>query len=270
MSLIQKYQITPRYLTGPSRRRPRVPLSPGAKFLVAHDTGNPGSRAAQNVAYYERTRNEQEASAHIFVDDREILECIPALTAAAEKAHHVRNSVARDNQLFGFNANDAAIAVEYCFGGPINADAAYDKYVWVLARLCHEFDLDPRTLIVGHFFLDPTRRTDPTTGLASSRRTYDQLLRDVAADYDGMRAEASQQPVPGTIFPPAGNVITTARLNIRQGAPHTRAPISQTVAAGTRLAYNQVVRNGESVNGNQVWLGDANGNYFWSGATQPT
>jgi len=140
--------------------------------------------------------------------------------------------------------------------------------VWVLARTCYEFDLDPRTSIVGHFFLDPTRRTDPATGLAYSRRTYDQLLQDVASDYDGMRAEAGRQPDAGAGFPATGNVSTTARLNIRLGTPSTRVPIFQTVAAGTRLAYDKVVPNGESVNGNPVWLGDPNGNYFWSGAVQ--
>ncbi len=52
-------------------------MSPGVRFIVAHDTGNPGSTAANNVSYYERSRNDQSASAHIFVDDKEILECIP-------------------------------------------------------------------------------------------------------------------------------------------------------------------------------------------------
>ena len=55
-------------------------MSPGVKFVVAHDTGNPNSTAGQNVAYYEQSRNELSASAHLFVDDREIIECIPALT----------------------------------------------------------------------------------------------------------------------------------------------------------------------------------------------
>jgi hypothetical protein len=222
----------------------------------------------QNITYYERTRNETVASAHIFVDDREIVECIPALTGAPEKAHHVRDSVVKDNQLFGFNANDAAIGVEYCFGGAIHADAAYDKYTWVLARACYEFRLDPHTALVGHFFLDPTRRTDPVTGLAHSRRTYEQLLRDVASDYERMCAEDDQPPRRGVRFPATGHVYTTARLNIRQGAPSTRTPILQTVPAGTQLAYEKVVLEGEPVNGNPVWLGDLNGGYFWSGAVQ--
>ena len=63
-------------------------MSPGVRFIVAHDTGNPGSTAAANVKYYERSRNEMSASAHIFVDDKEIVECIPAahFRAVAEPA----------------------------------------------------------------------------------------------------------------------------------------------------------------------------------------
>jgi hypothetical protein len=180
----------------------------------------------------------------------------------------VRDSITQDNQLFGFNANDAAIGVEYCFGGSIHADAAYDKYVWVLARDCYEFQLDPHTAIVEHFFLDSTRRTDPVAGLAHSRRTYEQLLRDVASDYARMCAEVDQPPGQGVRFPATGHVFTTARLNIRQGAPSTRAPILQTVPARTQLVCETVVFEGEPVNGNPVWLGDLNGGYFWSGAVQ--
>lgn len=111
-SFKMRYVVTPRYLTKPSKRRSGYPMSPGVKFVVAHDTGNPGSTAAGNVAYYEHSRDEISASAHIFVDDQEILECIPALTQAPEKAWHVLYNVPSDDQLFGYNANDAAIGVE--------------------------------------------------------------------------------------------------------------------------------------------------------------
>lgn len=63
----------------------------------------------------------------------------------------------------------------------------------------------------------------------------------------------------------SGTVTTTVKLNIRKGAPSSRAEIYQTVPPGTRLDYEVVVRRGERVNGNPVWYGDPNGNYFWSG-----
>ena len=158
MAFTLRYQITPRYLTSPSKRRSGLRMSPGVRFIVAHDTGNPGSTAANNVSYYERSRNEISASAHLFVDDKEIIECVPALTDTPEKAWHVLYKVQTDDQMYGVNANDAAIGIEYCYGRNIDADAAYDKYVWLTAYAAHRFGLDPAADIVGHFFLDPDRK----------------------------------------------------------------------------------------------------------------
>ena len=237
---------------------------------MAHDTGNPGSTASGNVSYYERSRNEMSASAHIFVDDREILECIPALDSGPpEKAWHVIYSVPTDDQLFGHNANDAAIGVEYCYGGRIDDDEAYRKYVWVLAYACYKNDLDPNRCIVGHFFLDPRRKTDPVTGLAHSRRTYEQLLQDVAAEYHTCSGDPnSEAPGSPAISQQSGTVTTTVRLNIRQGAPNTRAPIYQVVNRGTMLSYIGITESGEPVNGNPIWYADDKGNFFWSGGVK--
>jgi hypothetical protein len=74
---------------------------------------------------------------------------------------------------------------------------------------------------------------------------------------------AVNQPLElGDGFPAPGRVYTTARLNIRQGAPSTRAPILQTVPSGTELPYEKVVHDGEFVNGNSVWLCDLHSSYF--------
>ncbi|MCP3776721.1 hypothetical protein NLX71_26135 [Paenibacillus sp. MZ04-78.2] len=95
--------------------------------MVAHDTGNPGSTVAGNVSYYERSRHVVSASAHLFVDDREIIECIPFLTGAREKAYHVVYDVLKDNELYGCNANDAAGGVELCYGPRLNLNEAYKR-----------------------------------------------------------------------------------------------------------------------------------------------
>lgn len=261
-----KYSVTARYLTKPSKRRSGLVMSPGVRFIVAHDTGNPNSTAANNVSYYENSRDQQSASAHIFVDDHEIIECIPALTAPPEKAWHVLYNVPTDNQLYGYNANDAAIGVEYCYGDKINADEAYKRYLWVIAYACNKYGLDPAKSIVGHFFLDPQRKTDPVTGLAHSRRTYEQLLRDVVAEYQACTGVISTSA--HEIENALGKVTATTRLNLRKGAPNTIAPIAKTVATGTVLDYTQLTYQGETVNGNATWYGDAEGNWFWSGGVR--
>lgn len=185
-NILEKFTITPSYLPVPSKRRSGQKMK-AVKFIVAHDTGNPRSTAKGNVGYYRNTANDIEASAHIFVDDKDIIECIPALTGPTpEKAWHVRYNAPSGNKL-GMAANDYAIGVEYCYGDNINADEAYKRYVWVLAYICNKYHLNPATDIAGHFQLDPGRKTDPVTGLADSGRTFPGLLADVASELANFR-----------------------------------------------------------------------------------
>ena len=111
MAFKQKYTIKADYLTRGTKRRSGILISPSVKFIVAHDTGNANSTAQGNVNYYKNSQNEIYASAHLFVDDKEIIECVPALTSDPEKALHVRYQLTKDNEIYGHNANDAAIGV---------------------------------------------------------------------------------------------------------------------------------------------------------------
>jgi N-acetylmuramoyl-L-alanine amidase len=258
----QKYPIVSKLLTSPSKRRSGQLMNKPV-FIVAHDTGNPKSTARQNVSYYENSKNEMSASAHLFVDDKEILECVPALMGTPEKAWHVLYNVETDNKLYGVNANDAAIGVEYCYGGAINADESYRRYVWVMAYICFKFNLDPRKSIVGHFLLDPKRKTDPVSGLAQSMRTYDQMLRDVVAEFVECGGVLPALQATTT----AGKAKATVKLNIRKGKPSTRAELVKAVTSGTILDYTEVTHEGEAVNGNPTWYKTAEGDYFWSGGT---
>ncbi|MDP5274459.1 peptidoglycan recognition protein family protein [Chengkuizengella axinellae] len=159
---------------------------PKVGFIVAHDTGNDGSTALQNITYYENTNNVMSASAHIFVDDTGIYECIPLLTGTPEKAWHVLYEKTLDNQKFGDDANDIAAGVELCYShlrGGIKNEESYKRYVWVLAYICNKFGLDPTTSIIGHHILDPQRKTDPQNALSKMGKSYDQLLQDVVKEY---------------------------------------------------------------------------------------
>ena len=80
MDFALKYPIERLYLTAPSKRRSGRLANP-IKFVVAHDTGNSGSTAAANVHYYERSRDVESASAHIFVDDATIANTRPQVGA---------------------------------------------------------------------------------------------------------------------------------------------------------------------------------------------
>ena len=171
-------------------------------------------------------------------------------------------SVPKDNELFGVNANDAAIGVEYCYGTNIDADKAYAKYVWILARLCFEFQLDPSKDVVGHFFLDPARRDDPVNALTFSRRTYDQLLKDIVTEFNECTGVAA--PTPLNITLQSGTAVTAVRLNVRK-TPDTRSDIIQVLPANNSVNFTEIVNNGQAVNNNPVWYKDTSGGYCWSG-----
>ncbi|WP_230687873.1 peptidoglycan recognition protein family protein [Hymenobacter ruricola] len=272
----REYTITPNWLPAPSKRRSKLPANK-IRFLVAHDTGNPGSTAAGNVKYYEKSCQEASASAHIFVDDKQIIECVPALTTdRPEKAWHVRYNCPEKEDLrrYKCHANDAAIGFEYCYGANINADEAYKRFVWVLAYACWKFTLDPARDIIGHHELDPSRKTDPVSGLKKSGRTFAQLLRDVAdalARYSGAGvgpaglapAAPALGPDAWMSAPPTGTITVRARLNLRYGQPSREAP-GRVVPAGQQLEYTGRVL-GEDIGGNNRWYALEDDEYCWSG-----
>lgn len=195
MGFKMKYEIKKQYLTPNSLRRSGTKM-PYVGFLVGHDTGNPGSTASGNVGYYERSRNVVSASAQIFVDDKEIIECIPFLTGTPEKAWHVIYNVTTDNRMYGDDANDIAGGVELCWGGAIDNEEAYKRYVWVLAYACYKFKLDPARDIVGHDVLDPARKIDPTNALKRLGKNNHLLRADVIAEYNDCLSKTVAKPAP--------------------------------------------------------------------------
>ncbi|MBM7662365.1 peptidoglycan hydrolase-like protein with peptidoglycan-binding domain [Bacillus mesophilus] len=156
------------------------------QFIVSHDTGNAGSTAYANRNYFDSVQ--PSASAHTFIDDNYILEIIPL----DEIAYHVRYNVSTDDRLYGADANDAAIGVELCWGGSINFDEAYKRYVWYHAYLLDRFGLDPDEDIVAHSTLDPTRRRDPQNALQRYGISWNQFLADVKQSYQNIFVDGQE------------------------------------------------------------------------------
>jgi N-acetylmuramoyl-L-alanine amidase len=147
-------------------------------FIVIHDTGNSGSTAKNNVDYYKRSANDMSASAHVFVDDKEIVKCIPL----NEKAWHVRYNVYTDDTLFGANANDEALGIELCYdrtNRKVNNREAYQNFVEYTALLCNEYKLTPSKHLVGHSKLDPARKTDPENAFRFVFKDFTLFVKDV-------------------------------------------------------------------------------------------
>lgn len=186
-----KYEITRDYIDfGNSRSGENLDE---VQFVVSHDTGNPGATAYANREYFENV--DPSASAHTFIDDKYILEIIPL----DEKAWHVRYGVPVDNRLYGADANNAAIGVELAYGGNINFEEAYQRYIWYHAYLMDKFSLQPLEDIVSHSKLDPTRRTDPKNALHKHGISWEEFLQDVKEAYtkyfNGEEPSDTKQPV---------------------------------------------------------------------------
>lgn len=182
-----KYSINREYVT--SKKSRTYQKAPRRDFLVAHDTGNPGSTARGNRAYF-NSENKVSSSAHTFIDDKEILEIIPL----DEKAWHVMYNRPEDNILFGGDSNDVGIGTELCYGGKIDFDKAYDMYIWYHAYLCKKYKLNPLTKIVGHYKLDPARRSDPINAFSKYGKTWGGFIADVMTYYNNW--EGSKTPAP--------------------------------------------------------------------------
>lgn len=178
---LQKYNIERRYIDKRQNVRPGLRLVSGKPgFFVAHDTGNPGATADNHFEYFQKLTG-RSASAQVFIDDKQILEIIPTGTGSdkAEKAWHVLYNVTTDNERFGDDANDIALGIELCYGGKIDFDAAYDRYVWYLAYCCRKWGRNPLIHIASHRQLDPARKRDCEQALALGGKTLKDLLYDI-------------------------------------------------------------------------------------------
>ena len=195
MSFKMKYPVRQDLLPKGTKRR-SGDKNNGIRFITLHDVGNAYSTAKGNVDYYRRSANEQYASAQIFIDDKEIVMCIPT----SEIAYHVIYNVTTDNKIFGDDANDVAIGVELCYFPNDYARTleAYRKYVWYNAYLAYQFKLNPYTSFIGHHLLDPKRKVDPNNALKVLKKTYTQLLVDIVKEY--MECVSVARPV--SIAPP--------------------------------------------------------------------
>lgn len=168
--------IITKYLPTNTKRRSGQKLL-GLKFIVAHDSGNPNSTAMGNVNYYIQSANAMEASAHTFIDDVNIIECIPS----SEKSWHVIRNVTTDNTTYGGDANDYALGIELCYfpQDVVRSKIAYNNYVEYIKGLCQLYKLNPATAIVGHFMLDPQRKTDPMNAFKVIGKTWTQFIQDL-------------------------------------------------------------------------------------------
>lgn len=163
-------------------------------FAVAHDTGNLNTTAQDNVDYYRNSYNIDwalVASAHIFVDDKEAIICIPV----TEKAWHVIYNTPTDNAWYGVDANDAAFGVEGSyFTDKARSKKSLDNLARVMAYLCNYWKIDYKTEMPGHQDIQADK-IDPGNLLehAGYSRNISNFDKLVAKYIDGV-SDSSKEP----------------------------------------------------------------------------
>ncbi|PEF53280.1 MULTISPECIES: N-acetylmuramoyl-L-alanine amidase [Bacillus cereus group] len=189
MGFKKKFEIETDYLDEGSTKRPGNRIY--VQFIVAHDIEHPNLTARESVDYYQRTQNQSNTAVHFLVDDKQIIECIPAVTHEPEYAFHVIYDVNTSNALYDTCANNSAIGVELCYGEKIDKVDSYKRYVWLHAYICYKFGLNPRRDIIGHDVLDCKLRSDPTKGLEFVGKSFNQFIMDVVNEFESCTKETN-------------------------------------------------------------------------------
>lgn len=164
-------------------------------FAVAHDTGNPNTTAQDNVNYYKNSYNidwSLVASAHIFVDDKECVVCIPV----TEKAWHVLYNTPIDNNWYNANANDAAFGIEGSyFDDKARSKKSLDNMARVMAYLCNYWKIDYKTEVPGHQDIQ-SDKVDPGNLLqaAGYSRNVSNFDKQVAKYINGVKEYSNKEP----------------------------------------------------------------------------
>lgn len=164
-------------------------------FAVAHDTGNPNTTAQDNVNYYKNSYNidwSLVASAHIFVDDKECIVCIPV----TEKAWHVLYNIPIDNNWYNADANDAAFGIEGSyFDDKARSKKSLDNMSRVMAYLCNYWDIDYKTEVPGHQDIQ-SDKIDPGNLLqaAGYSRNISNFDKQVAKYINGVKEDSNKEP----------------------------------------------------------------------------
>lgn len=124
------------------------------KWLVMHYTGNKGDTASGNAAYFSRTKN-LGASAHYFVDEKEIWQSIPESACA----WHCGSETGR---YYNSARNDNSIGIEMCSdwrnGEYVITAATMDKAVELAKDIMKRHNI-PIERVCMHY--DVTRKQCP-------------------------------------------------------------------------------------------------------------
>lgn len=146
MSIVVKDHIKVNQYTRPASKLGVV------KGIIMHYTANSGASAKNHQKYFNGTAiaNKSYASAHIFIDDNDVIEIIPLNEVAYHANESGYSKVTKFKGNYGYsgsNANGCTIGIEMCIDAKGNITAKTLKNtLTTVVELCKKFNLDENDL----------------------------------------------------------------------------------------------------------------------------
>jgi N-acetylmuramoyl-L-alanine amidase CwlA len=143
------YAIKEELITPNKYSRPQTSLKK-VLGIVIHWTANEnrGADARANIRFFENRKLGRTGygSAHYFVDDKNIIRCIPE----DEVAYHV-GATSYKTSRFGSYPNATMIGIEMCVNADGDFEKVYEQTIELTRYLCKKYNLNPDNDVVRHF-----------------------------------------------------------------------------------------------------------------------
>lgn len=137
------------------------------KYIVIHDTGNTSKGADANAHFTLHNRENRGASAHYFVDDKQILRIIKD----ADKSWHCGDGKGK----YGIT-NENSIGVEMCINADGDINKTYDNILFLVNYLMRTYNI-PISKVVRHY--DASRKICPNIMSKNNWEIWSKFKKDL-------------------------------------------------------------------------------------------
>ena len=147
------------------------------KYIVIHDTGNKGKNAGAYNHYLYFSGGNRKASAHYFVDSKEIIQIIDDSMAA----WHVGDGKGK----YGVT-NSNSIGIEICINPESDYKVALDKTIELVKDLMHKYHI-PVENVIRHY--DASHKICPGTMSANNWQAWHDFKARLGQEPEGIKVD---------------------------------------------------------------------------------
>lgn len=142
------------------------------KYIVIHDTGNPNKGADAEAHYKLFDRENRGASAHYFVDDKQILRVVRDI----EKSWHCGDGHGK----YGIT-NENSIGIEMCINSDGDFNITYKNTLDLVKHLMIKYNI-PIDKVVRHY--DASRKSCPNSWSENNWKEWNKFKSDLQVKKD--------------------------------------------------------------------------------------